>query len=282
VNVGSKKSSSDTTVTQNNNANVVNDVTANAKTGDNDAKYNTGGDVVINTGDAKTKVSVTTLANANFATVGGGSAGAGNGNSVSILGNGANSDNSVHLNDNKSVNVSQNNDANVSNDVDANAKTGNNDANFNTGGETTINTGNAKTEVGVDNLVNFNSADVDCGCVLGGVDLKIAHNGDNSDNSVTANNDNGQWVGAENLASLGNNVDGNAKTGDNNSKYNTAGGSDDPTVNTGDSNSSTDVSNSGNVNTFGNGASLDLPGGNTDLSFNFDLHGILSFFHLAV
>src|SRR3989304_5885670 len=45
-----------TTVVQNNYAKIKNDVDADSDTGDNDANYNTGGNVSVKTGDADTAV----------------------------------------------------------------------------------------------------------------------------------------------------------------------------------------------------------------------------------
>src|SRR3989344_8395381 len=61
--------SSVTTVTQSNQAYVTNDVEAEAETGGNKAKFNTGGDVTISTGDATTTAVVTNELNSNVAEV---------------------------------------------------------------------------------------------------------------------------------------------------------------------------------------------------------------------
>src|SRR3989338_3997974 len=53
---------STTTVKQSNNASVTNNVDAYADTGDNSAKWNTGGDVTVNTGNATVNTSVSTQA----------------------------------------------------------------------------------------------------------------------------------------------------------------------------------------------------------------------------
>ena len=58
-----------TTVSQNNSANVTNNVNADAKTGGNDANFNTGGDVQVITGNATTDVDVTNALNTNPANV---------------------------------------------------------------------------------------------------------------------------------------------------------------------------------------------------------------------
>ena len=143
-----------TGIFQENEAKIDNDVTAKADTGDNDANRNTGGDVSVTTGDAKTTVDILNQANANSAKI----SGDGEGGSLSarILGNGADSYNKIELDYNKSVVVDQSNSARVENDVYAKADTGDNDANRNTGGTVSIDTGDAETKVGVDNMINFN------------------------------------------------------------------------------------------------------------------------------
>lgn len=152
-------------VFQDNNAKIKNDVDADAKTGKNDANDNTGGSVLIDTGDAKTDVSVSTTANANWAQVGGD--GQGGQLSARIVGNGSNSDNLIDLYLDSAILVNQDNDADIYNDVDADAKTGKNDANDNTEGDgqgdPSIDTGDAKSKVDVNNSgdVNTYGADLD-------------------------------------------------------------------------------------------------------------------------
>lgn len=133
-----------TVVAQDNKAHVINHVKSNARTGGNDASFNTGGDTTINTGDAKTATDVRTAVNFNAADVKGDFAEAIN---VKVSGNGAESKNKVHA---KSFNdhlVFQDNDADVFNKVDSDAKTGENAAKFNTAaakGDPSIKTGNAE------------------------------------------------------------------------------------------------------------------------------------------
>lgn len=278
--------SSDTTVYQNNNADVTNTVDANAKTGGNDANRNGGGEVTIVTGDAKTKVSVATIANVNSAVVGGN----GDGGSLSllILGNGSDTENDIDAKLNHDVLVNQDNDATVTNDVDAKAKTGYNDANDNIGGEVIISTGDAKTKVDVDNSVNFNFAEVGCDCEMD-VTAKIDHNLTGSENDIKAKLGNdisvfqGDAEGAGNLATLNNDVDAKAATGDNDAKRNGGDHDSDPAILTGDAKSVTDVSNSGNVNAYNSDAEMPdvhIPGVNLDVHLNFDLSDLLGWLGL--
>lgn len=264
-----------TTLSQSNDAHITNDITANAKTGNNDAGFNTGGTTTIRTGNAGSGVTVDNMANANLATIGGGAgSGSTGGSTITINGNGAFSQSAATLDHASTVVLSQDNTADVSNDVNANAKTGDNTASFNTGGGVAINTGSATSLADVSNAVNFNAADIaSCGCSLSGADLNIGGNGAYSDNAVTDNANNSLVAAELNDAMLSNDVNAHAKTGSNDSGFGTFSLGGGNTVRTGAAYNGTTVSNSGNANLFGQGASLSLPG-NLSMSFNFDLSGL--------
>jgi hypothetical protein len=264
-----------TFLNQDNNANIKNNVDAKANTGKNDASYNTGGDSIIVTGDARTNVAVDNKANVNFATIGGGNGS--EGSSVRVTGNGAFSDSDVTLDNSSAIVLDQSNNARIRNDIDAKAKTGNNSEGFNTGGENAISTGDATTRVGVDNAVNFNAASVDCDCVLSDADVKVAGNGVGSENDVAVDAANDLFNTQDNYAGLYNNVDGKAKTGYNDVEFSTGPTNGDPLIYTGDSNSRTDFSNGGNVNLFNNGDSINLPG-DWDMNVGVDFSSLWSLF----
>ena len=267
-------------LSQNNDANFKNNVTANALTGHNDASFDTGGSTLVKSGDASTSVSVDNKANANFATVGGPSDPSAGGSSVIISGNGALSNNGVNLAKISAVVLDQVNDANISNNVHANAKTGGNTSDFNTGGANVIVSGDATNDVSVDNLANFNAADVNCDCTFAGLTAKVAGNGAESDNGINADSVSSLFPDQINDAGLWNNVDPNAKTGDNDLGFSTGSVYGDPVVWSGDANSTTSVSNAGNVNLLDNGNSFTLPG-DWNVGVNFDLQGLLSFLQLG-
>lgn len=261
-------SSNLTSVTQNNNANVNNDIDSDAKTGYNDANSNTGGDVTINTGNAKASATVSTTANVNSAHVGGGLGSSNPSASFVISGNGAGSNNAIQAALGNLSALTQNNNAHINNNVDADASTGKNDAEFNTGGDVVIDTGNAWADVDVTNAVNFNHADVDCGCLLD-VLAKVSGNGAESDNGISLGLNDLQTIAQDNGACLFNDVDGEAKTGKNDANSNTGEADSDPSVNTGDATSNTDVENSGNVNSVGD-LGFDMPEmPEVDFDFNF-------------
>jgi hypothetical protein len=268
-------------VTQTNNATFTNNVDVHANTGDNHASDNTGGDVTVNTGSADTTVTVANAANANTAVLGSGT-GTGGGVTAAILGNGSDSDNNIHLDMNNSARVTQSNTAHITNDVDVNANTGDNHASDNTGGDVSVMTGDATTHVGVDNMANFNAADVNnCGC-LTDLTAKIIGNGSNSDNTIHFDGDNTLGLHQTNSAWLNNRLeDLFATTGKNHASDNTGSVSslfDPVSVDTGSSNTTVDLGNSANMNQFGS----DLTGMGDwlshQVSFNFDMNGLLGFF----
>lgn len=288
-------------VNQDNKAVVKNNVDSDAKTGGNDAGLNTGGDVVIMTGNAGSGVSVSTQANSNTAYVGGGSASVLPTASFRIIGNGSGTENYITANLNKNAVVDQDNFAMVSNYVNADAKTGKNDAMFNTGGESMILTGDATSLVDVDNMVNFNHANIDCGCTW---DLlaKIEGNGATpvvgpcqdslacfpilSDaNVIKLNLNSNQVYGQDNMAMLCNHVDTDATTGWNDNSLNTGDPEgEDPVIMTGAAYDSSTISNSGNTNTIGGGSPL-VPWWPTDLSgisVSFNLSAFMAFLGLSI
>jgi len=269
-----------TTLFQTNEANVSNNVDADSHTGNNDANDNTDGNVRIDTGNAETSVTLSTLANANSARVGGGE-GAGNGTiSAIISGNGSHSDNSIALALLNDVVLTQDNVADVDNDVDADARTGDNDANDNTGGEVDIDTGNATTDVTVDTMVNFNGADLDnCAC-LTDLEAKIAGNGTESENDITYAGTHLLTAFQENDADVDNSVDADSKTGYNDAEDNTGDvdADSDPSIDTGDAESTTELSTTGNSNTLGDSVLGDLF---DEFDFDFDWSGLLGFFLMS-
>ncbi len=279
-----------TTVAQDNRAEVVNNVDADATTGYNDAIANTGGDVTVKTGNATADVDVATKANVNAAKVGNNGTGASNPSAEFVIsGNGAGSGNYITAALTKVNDVSQQNSARVTNNVDADAKTGGNDANFNTGGDVVITTGIAKVMADVNNAVNFNSADIDCGCTWD-VKAKIAGNGADPKNErqlkdknlIILNLASAQVVGQGNGSSLNNQLyDLDAKTGKNDVNSNTGsveGG--DPAILTGDATIESAVSNLGNVNVVGDFLPIALPTV-PHIGFSFNFAALWAFFNLG-
>ena len=284
---------SEVEVWQENEADVENDVDADAKTGYNEAKDNTGGSVSIDTGNASVTIGLSTGANWNSAKVGGSGGGLGS-LSALILGNGTDSNNTIELGLGSLVLIAQANEADVENDVDAYAGTGENEAKDNTGGETSIDTGDATVDVTVDNMVNFNWADSDCGCLLEDLLLKIAGNGEDSQNDIKLGESGSllevfqgnceefeQGVGSQsgrhhNDCEVENDVDADAKTGHNSVEDSTGDPGGDPSIDTGDAESTVDLSTSGYSNVYGGTPDWELPDwSGFSFHFSFDLSDLL-------
>lgn len=279
---------------QENSTNIKNKINNDAKTGHNSADRNTGGSVEITTGNAVALTSVLNGGNVNSALISGGNAHGGV--SAKILQNGAETDNDIRLGLGHNVSLVQNNSARINNDIDTDAVTGKNDADRNTGGDVIIDTGDAHVEVVVDNAVNFNVADVDCGCLLD-VTAKIAGNGVESDNKISAtlgddmqvfqDNSCGGYLPRLSLLSnfdfgryghkdcLVNNVYADAYTGYNDARENTGSSETDPSISTGDASTLIEVENAGNSNVFGD-ADFDLPSHNgVNVNISFNLHDLM-------
>lgn len=130
------------------NANIENNANGSANTGDNQAEDNTGGSVLIDTGN----IWVTGGINngpVNFYSIEGGN---GNGDvSVKISGNGSGSTNLVSLLLGDLAKLSVNNFADIENWVSWDLNTGRNEANGNTGGDVDIKTGDIFFNLGIEN-----------------------------------------------------------------------------------------------------------------------------------
>ena len=279
-------------VFQENEADVDNEVDAFAGTGKNEAKDNTGGSVSIDTGDASVTIGLSTGANWNSAMVGGSGGGAGS-LSALILGNGTDSNNSILLGLGGGVLIAQANEAEVDNEVWAFAGTGANEAKDNTGGETSIDTGDASVDVTVDNMVNFNWADSDCGCLLEDLLLKIAGNGEDSQNEIKLGGEAGLEVFQGNCeefeqgpasqrgnhrddCEVENEVWADAKTGKNEADDNTGDPGGDPSIETGDADTEVDLSTSGYSNVYGATPDWEMPDWEGfSFHFSFDLSDLL-------
>ena len=287
-----------TSVDQSNTANIENNVHASADSGKNDANRNTGGSVLVDTGNASTTVGVTNTVNNNVAEV----ACCEGDVDVLISENGDDSYNKVDLDVNQSRDsgtwVTQTNRADIDNDVYADSNTGKNDANRNTGGTVSIDTGNAKVDVAVDNMVNFNWADVDCGCILD-VLAKIVDNGDSSKNEVKADiedllgvvqdnscdkygyGERSWWWKHHKKPCLDNEVYADADTGKNDVDRNTGDPGVDPSIETGNAETDVVVENSGNSNVFGEtapdwGWEPPFPGMSFNINLTFSLGDLLA------
>jgi hypothetical protein len=258
----------DVRVNQTNVADVDNDVDVDADTGNNDVDDNTGGDVRVRTGDVSTDIRLSTIANANSARIGGSGDSDGGAVSAHILGNGSDSDNDIDLDFDSDIDLDQVNVADIDNDVDVDADSGDNDVEDNTGGDVVLRTGDIDASVIVDNMVNFNAANVE-DCCFEDLTAKIAGNGSDSDNEIDYDLDNELDVDQVNTADLDNDLDVDGDTGDNDVDDNTGAvdAASDPALQTGNSDSNVEVSNTGGYNAYG------------DVELEFDWSDLLEWFH---
>ena len=148
-------------LTQDNSADVHNDVDADAKSGKNDANENVGGDVLIDTGDAIADLGIVNRLNFNRAALdccGFDIAGV-------ISDNGAQSTGDITSSLDDLKVITQSSAAGLDNSADADPTSGKNDADAHTAAisiidPVTIRTGDAISEVEVANLTNGNSVGI--------------------------------------------------------------------------------------------------------------------------
>lgn len=206
-----------TTVTQENNAQVNNDVNVEADTGNNEAGGNTGGEANITTGDVQVGSNIdNTNINQSYAEVGCCDA---SGVEIKISGNGAGSTNSVGASFGSNTNVSVNNSANLTNNINGTANTGRNSANYNNG-DVTIKTGSITV---VDNIVNdsVNNYSVNVKNNSGrSITISVKDNGTASDNIVVVNNINNINVKIDSSANIVNESKWDLNTGENEASKN--------------------------------------------------------------
>ncbi len=150
-----------TVASQSNAANILNYVDVASNTGYNDANRNTGGDVMIDTGDSLVAVVLDTKANSNAAWLDNcGCVGVGD-LTVKNLGNGDSTDNDATVNKNNTSAAYQANAANVANFGSFDSNSGYNEADRNTGAvygwsDPSVDTGVAYAEVGASTTANNN------------------------------------------------------------------------------------------------------------------------------
>lgn len=228
---GSESTSSVTTqqtqtvqVVQDNQADVNNNVDAQATTGGNEVNDNTGGSTSLETGDVDIKADIENSANTSVVAS---NCCQGQADSVTVSGNGSDSNNQVTTSSigGTTINVDQN--ANINNNVNINADTGNNEASDNTG-NTSIDTGNI-TVKGIVNNGPVNTSSVSVAAGPAGTDIKITGNGSGSDNIVRIDNNYDQSVSVDNNANINNVVDFYLNTG----KNTASGNNGDVSISTG-------------------------------------------------
>ncbi|HWA51867.1 MAG TPA: hypothetical protein VG895_02350 [Patescibacteria group bacterium] len=228
-----------TQVSQSNSATISNNVSSSANSGDNNASHNTGGDASVDTGNAKTNVTVNNAVNSNVANVS--NCGCSTGDlDVNVTGNGDKSQNTANTQVKNQTELTQTNSADVNNNVkNVSANSGDNHASDNTGGSVSVSTGNATTNVSVTTNANQNVAQVGNGDGSTGSTDSVIISGNGSDSHNKVNLGLTDWVvlGQTNSASVDNNVYAKSNTGKNTADDNTGGQTDpwggDVTIDTG-------------------------------------------------
>lgn len=217
---------SQTTVNQTNQANIENNVTTEANTGENSASGNTASDVRVTTGNVTSKVQVESGVNLSVVDIGC----CPSGTNVIISGNGAGSQNNVDLSLSANTNITVNQRANIANYVYGSANTGRNSADDNTASSITIQTGNVKVSGQVKNdPVNVSHVSATSG--VGGVSVVIKNNGSDSQNSVVLNLESNTEIFINSEANFDNYVTWDLNTGENSANGNTGANID---IDTGD------------------------------------------------
>jgi hypothetical protein len=229
-------------VTNENDADIKNDVKVTANSGHNTASMNTLGGSVV-TGNASVDASLSNTANVNTTSVSGGPAASGNVGKNSVTG--ADSNNVITLTNVNDVEVENENDARVENEVDAVADSGWNRADMNTG-PGYVRSGNSSMEVGVVNRVNDSATAVVGGAGgTGGNQATNQTTGALSSNFVTMTNVSDVKVENENDMDVKNGVKAVANTGWNSASSTTLGGE----IRSGNAVGDVDLETEGNINT---------------------------------
>ncbi len=207
----STQSQSQANVSQQNDANVTNNVSTDANTGENETSFNTNGETSVNTGDATTTTNVSNEnINTNSAEV---NTCCDQGSLIKVSGNGDNSTNIVGLGLANTASSSQKNSANVANNVSVNANTGYNKALFN-GGSSMIVTGNIKANTNVSNK-NINNSIGSIESFSASAVIKVEGNGVGSENLVYLTLDNEVSSEVLNIVNIVNNIEQFLNTGGN-------------------------------------------------------------------
>jgi hypothetical protein len=174
----------ESTVSQSNDTQVVNEVAVENVTGGNEASGN-GGEVVITTGDITTDIDVHTAVNNSV--VDQSCCQQATGTAITIAGNGTDSTNEVAVDQTQTTLVSVTNTATVVNKINGLAVTGRNEANDNDG-SVLIDTGNIMGHVSVSSFANHSSVSMGQNG-KGDLIVKVLGNGTGSNNTITYRDD---------------------------------------------------------------------------------------------
>lgn len=170
---------------------------------------------------------------------------------ITVSGNGATSNNEVHVDNSNSTNVSQSNTNETKNSIENGTNTGENNVTSNQG-DTAITTGESKSITNVSNNTNANITQNSSCCInQDNSTYKIDGNGANSSSIINADNSSVLNSTSSNNITINNNISVTANTGENKASNNNG----NVVIKTGDIISSVIVSN----NTNFSAQSLSLP-----------------------
>lgn len=150
---------------------------------------------------------------------------------ITVTGNGAESENEVVVSNDTQTDVQQSNDANITNNISTSSNTGGNTASGNTDGNTVIRTGDAVQQTEVKNEVNHSVVEQNNCCQSSNTNITVSNNGAFSYNEANVRSSNTTNVNVYQNANVVNNIDTYANTGNNKASYNTDG---DTVIKTGD------------------------------------------------
>lgn len=205
--------SNTTTVQQDNELEINNNIKQTASTGDNSANDNNG-DSSINTGDANIDTSLENSGNITTVNLDHPSSDT----SLEISGNGAESQNQIQYNQSKNFNTTVLQNAVINNNISGSAVTGNNEAN-NNGGDVNISTGDIYAAQNVDNInINIDKVDVRIG--TDGFQLRLIKNGAGSENILKAEISDSKLVYFDNFVYIDNILKLDALSGGNSANGN--------------------------------------------------------------
>jgi len=187
-------SSSNVSLNQSNTASVQNSVSSTSNTGDNHAFSNTGSTSV----SSGSVIDRATIRNENINSNSAQSSSAGGSGRATITQNGQNSNNTIAVTGGTSSTVNQQNTAAITNTTTTTSNTGGNSVHDNKG-NTTIHTGDIYSSTTIVNKdVNASFAQVGVGGLH--FSAKIAGNGADSDNLITARDNSKRYVDVRNYA----------------------------------------------------------------------------------
>lgn len=210
-----------TLLNQDNSADITNNVSTNSQTGGNSTSANTGtgsSDTSISTGDVNSNTSISN-SGINSSVVNSGCCASTTPSTITVSGNGSDSENIVQSVSSNTNQIDVNQKAEITNSIYGETITGKNTASDNTNGNISISTGSVSAINNVTNK-NINQSVVSVGDPQLNSTIKIWGNGAQSQNYIYTNTNNSNVVYINNEAYIQNPLFWNAVTGKNNASEN--------------------------------------------------------------